>query len=93
VGSHSVVDRSILDKEVVVNAGCYVGFGDDFTANRRDPEVLNTGITIVGKKTKLNPGITIGHNCIICPGMSEDDFPTAEVRSGETIRSKKKDRT
>jgi glucose-1-phosphate adenylyltransferase len=89
VGSHSVVAHSILDKEVVVNAGCYVGFGDDFTPNRRDPEVLSNGITVVGKKAKLTPGMTIGHNCIICPGMSEEDFPTTEVRSGETVRLKK----
>lgn len=92
VGSHSVVDHSILDKEVVVNAGCFVGFGDDLTPNRRDPEVLNSGITVVGKKAKLTPGMTIGHNCIICPGISEEDFPTTEVRSGETVRLKKKGR-
>lgn len=91
-GSHSVVNNSILDKEVLVNAGCHVGFGDDFTVNRREPKVLNTGITIVGKKTKLPPGMTIGHNCVICAGMSEDDFPTVEVRSGETIRLRRRGR-
>jgi len=90
VGSHSVVDNSILDKEVVVNAGCHVGFGDDLTVNRREPKVLNTAITIVGKKAKLPPGMTIGRNCVIYTGMSEDDFPTVEVQSGETIRLRRR---
>ncbi len=90
VGSHSMVDHSILDKEVVVEAGCYVGFGDDFTVNRREPKVLDTGITIVGKKAELPPGITIGRNCVICSGVAEHDFPTAEIRSGETIRLRRR---
>jgi len=85
VGSHSVVDCAILDKEVAVDAGCHVGFGDAFTVNRREPKVLNTGITIVGKGAKIPPGVQIGRNCVICSGLAEDDFPTAEVRSGETI--------
>jgi len=92
VGSHGVIDRSILDKEVVVEAGCHLGFGDDCTVNRREPKVLNTGITIIGKKAKLPPGITIGRNCVICCGVIEDDFSTTEVLSGETIRRRQRGR-
>ena len=92
IGSHSVVDHSIVDKEVIVEAGCNVGCTDDCRPNRRQPDVLNNGITIVGKKAKLPPGTTIGRNCIICPSVAEDDFPTAEVRSGETIRLRRRDR-
>ena len=86
IGSHCVVDYSILDKEVVVEAGCQIGFGDDFTVNRREPKVLNTGITIIGKRVKIPPGVAIGRNCVICAGVGEDLFLTGEVKSGETIR-------
>ena len=92
VGSHGVIDRSILDKEVVVEAGCHLGFGDDYTVNRREPKVLNTGITIVGKKAKLPPGITIGRNCVICCGVTENDFLTSEIQSGETIGRRQRGR-
>ena len=92
VGSHSVVEHSILDKEVVVEAGCHLGFGDDFTVNRREPKVLNTGITLVGKKAKIPPGIRVGRNCVICCGVMEDDFLTSEIRSGETISPRQRGR-
>jgi len=92
VGSHSVVDYSIIDEDVVVGAGCHVGFGDDFQFNRRQPKVLNTGITIVGKRAQIPQEINIGRNCLISPGVTADDFPTPEIQSGETIRSKRKRR-
>ncbi len=90
VGPHSVVDYSILDKEVVVEAGCYLGFGDDFRANSREPKVLNSGISIVGKKAKIPPAVRIGRNCVICCGVGEDDFLTSEIKSGETVRPKRR---
>lgn len=92
VGSHSVIDFTILDKEVVVEAGCHLGFGDDLRVNRKEPKVLNTGITIVGKRARIPPGTKIGRNCIIYAGVGEEGFPTDEVKSGEVVRSKRKRR-
>ncbi len=88
VGAHSVIDHSILDKEVVVEADCHIGFGDDFRANRQQPKALNSGITIVGKKAKIPPKVRIGRNCVIFCGVTEDDFPAREIKSGETIEPK-----
>ncbi|MFC2035060.1 glucose-1-phosphate adenylyltransferase subunit GlgD [Chloroflexota bacterium] len=85
VGSRSIIDYSILDKQVVVEAGCYLGFGNDFQINHREPKVINSGITIVGRKAKIPPGRTIGRNCVISCNVTEDDFLTSEVQSGETI--------
>lgn len=90
VGSHSIIDRSILDEGVAVEAGCHLGFGDDFVVNRREPKVVKTGITIVGRRAKVPPGVRLGRNCVICPGVVEDDFTTAEVQSGKTIRSRRR---
>ena len=88
IGPHSVIDYSILDKEVTVEAGCYMGYGDNFQINRREPKVANVGITIVGKRAKIPNGVKIGRNCIIYPGVVEDDFSGSEVQRGETIRPK-----
>ena len=90
IGSYSIVDYSILDKEVVVEAGCHLGYGDDFQVNRQEPDVLNTGITIIGKGAKLPPGLQIGHNCVIWCGVGEDDFTGSEVKSGESIKLKRR---
>jgi len=90
IGPQSVIDYSILDKNVIVEAGCHIGWGDNFQINRREPSVANVGITIVGKKSKIPRGVKIGRNCIIYPGVVEDDFSGSEIRSGETIRPKRK---
>jgi len=90
VGPHSVIDYSILDKEVVIGAGCHIGFGDNFQINRREPKVANTGITVIGKRTKVPDGIKIGRNCIVYHGVMESDFPGSDIQSGDTIRSRRR---
>ena len=88
VGRDSVIDYSILDKIVVVEAGCHIGSGDDFQVNRKEPKVLNAGITIVGKGAKIPVGVKIGRNCAIFCDAREDDFPGTEIPSGEIIKPK-----
>ena len=90
VGPHSIIDYSILDKEVVVGAGCHLGCGDNFQINRREPKVANTGITLIGKRAKVPPGVKMGRNCITYYGVTEEDFPGPEIQSGETIRPKRR---
>jgi len=90
VGSHSIIDCSILDKEVVVEAGCHIGFGDDMQINLKEPKALNTGKTLVGKWAKIPPGTRIGRNCIVYSGVTEEDFTTDEIPSGQTVNPKKR---
>ena len=88
IGPHSVIDHSILDKEVLVEAGCHIGFGDDFRPNREEGQILDTGITLIGKGARIPPGLKMGRNCIVCCGVADDDFPSPEIQSGETIHAK-----
>jgi len=88
IGQGSIVNYSIVDKEVLIEAGCHIGFGDDFTPNRKQPELLKSGISIVGKRARVPLGTKIGRNCVIGCGVGEDDFHTSEVKSGKTIMSR-----
>ncbi len=90
IGPNSVIDHSILDKEITVEADCHIGFGEDYQINRVNPQVLNTGLTIVGKRSTIPHGHKIGRNCIIYDSVAEGDFTDTEVKSGETIRPKRK---
>jgi len=90
IGPHSVVEYSIVDKDVVVETGSHVGFSDNFQANRKQPKLLNTGLTVLGKRAKLPPGVRIGRNCIIGCGVAEEDFPGSEIESGQTVRPKRR---
>lgn len=89
VGRESVIDYAILDREVVVGAGCYVGFGDDFQVNRKEPNVLNSGVTIVGRGARIPDGVKIGRNCALAYNVTEKDFTGPSVLSGETIRARR----
>ena len=86
IDHNAVLDHVILDKEIQVGAWCQVG-GDDYTPNRERPELLTSGITIVGKRSHLPAGLRLGRNCIVAPLVRPDDFPDMQVPSGETIRS------
>lgn len=85
IGPGAVVDRCILDKSVQVGAGSYLGYGDDFTPNWLEPTRLYSGITLVGRKAVIPPGIVVGRNVLIGPDVNESDFPSREIPSGETI--------
>ena len=75
IRSGAVVDRAILDKEVVV------GPGRDRRRRRRrhdrtasEPGRLNTGITVVGKRTVIPRGARIGRNVRIADDVRATDF-------------------
>ncbi len=84
IGAGSVVDRAILDKEVVVGKNCHIGYGDDMTPNQQEPHLLNTGITLIGKRTRLPDNLKVGRNCKIGTDLRPQDFPGDAMASGET---------
>ena len=81
IGPEATVDRAILDKNVVVGEGAHIGSGMDYTPNHINPG-LCTGITLVGKNTRLPAGIRAGRNCVIFSDLTEDDFLADFVASG-----------
>ena len=81
----AMVERSILDKEVVVGPGSQVGWGDDMTPNHSDPGILDSGLTLAGKRAHLPSGVRIGRNCKIGPNVLPSDFIDMFVPSGATV--------
>lgn len=86
VRAGAVVDRAILDKEVVVGEGAIVGFGDDNTPNRDRPDIVNAGISVVGKRVVLPAGIHIGRNVVIGPGVDSELDGVGRLVSGSTVQ-------
>jgi glucose-1-phosphate adenylyltransferase len=85
IGSRAVVDRAILDKEVVVGAGAIVGEGPDDTPNKSEPTRLNTGITVVGKQSVIPRGARIGRNVRIGGDVRAADFTKRVVPAGGSV--------
>jgi glucose-1-phosphate adenylyltransferase len=90
VAQGAVVQRSIIDKECRIGSGCWIGCGEDYTPNKDDPDYLNSGITVIGKGARLPPGLRVGRNCKIDPGVKESDFSTLSIPSGSSVEGERK---
>jgi glucose-1-phosphate adenylyltransferase len=89
VAQGAVVQRSIIDKECCIGSGCWIGCGEDYTPNQDEPDYLNSGITAIGKGARLPPGLRVGRNCKIDPGVKESDFSRLSIPSGASVVAKK----
>jgi glucose-1-phosphate adenylyltransferase len=83
----SIVSRSILDKNVSIGRKSVVGFGTVSSPNSQFPDVLQSGISIVGKGTRIPEGARIGRNCLIGADLTSDSIPCRDIVCGETIVS------
>jgi glucose-1-phosphate adenylyltransferase len=82
----AVVDRAIIDKEVSVGPNAIVGTGVDMKKpNEDEPERLNTGITVVGKRAVIPASARIGRNVRIAGDVRPADFRSKIVRSGGSV--------
>ncbi len=86
IGPGAVVDHAIVDKTAIIGEGAQVGVDDG--ANRPNaemPEVLNTGLTLIGKGAAVPPGTLIGRNCVIWPFTPAHQFPKEPLPAGTTL--------
>jgi glucose-1-phosphate adenylyltransferase len=81
----AVVDRAILDKEVTVGPNAVVGEGDPGIANFERPDIVNTGITILGKRVVVPQGLHVGRNVVIGPGVHDELLDHGRLESGASV--------
>ena len=86
IESGAVVDRCIVDKNVVIGAEAQVGSGDDNTPNADAPERINTGLTLVGKGSEIPPKFFVGRNVVIHAYSGAEVFGRRrKLKSGESL--------
>ncbi len=85
VEAGAVVDRCVIDKDVHIGAGALVGDGDDNTPNQMMPELLNTGLTMVGRQARVPAGTRIGRNVVVRPRVTATAYTAGSVASGAII--------
>jgi glucose-1-phosphate adenylyltransferase len=83
IGEHVTINRSILDKKVIVGRSAIVGYGNDFRPNVEKPDLLVSGITVVEKRTIIPGSTFIGRNCRI---FNTAKFENHIVESGSTLK-------
>jgi glucose-1-phosphate adenylyltransferase len=85
IGKDSVIDRAVIDKEVIIGPNSIIGQGEDNIPNKVEPHKLNTGLSIIGKRSQLPEGLKIGRNVKIGTDLKPADFTSLELESGETV--------
>jgi glucose-1-phosphate adenylyltransferase len=82
----AVLDRCVVDKRAWIKAGARVGDGDDNAANKLSPQVLNTGLTLVGEGSSIPEGMVLGRNVVVHPLSDEKAFgPHKKIASGSDV--------
>lgn len=84
VGSGCQIDKTIISEDAYVGDGVVIGKGEN-VISKEYPDLYNTGITVIGEKTKVPDGVSIGKNCALYGHLSHEDFPNNALSSGGSI--------
>ena len=79
----AMLDRCIIDKNVVVGRGACVGYSSDYTENTELR--LNTGISVIGKNTIIPPDFRVGRNVVVGSDLNDDAFSGDGIKSGQNF--------
>jgi glucose-1-phosphate adenylyltransferase len=82
----AVLDRVITDNDVRVGVDARLGVGDDSPRNAQARDLLTEGLSVIGRGTRIPPGLELGRHCIVYPDLSEEDFTQRSYPSGVTIQ-------
>lgn len=81
----AIIEGAILDKKIHIGKDCKIGFGEDYTPNLDKPDVLSSGLNVVGKGVSIPDGITVERNCRIFSNVKVEEFEGKIVKSGSTL--------
>jgi ADP-glucose pyrophosphorylase len=76
------VRNTIMDKGVTVGKRAAVGSGNESVVNELQPGYLNFGVTLIGKRTAVPAGVTIGANCLVSGSLDRGLIPKRDIPDG-----------
>ncbi len=77
------IERAIIDKNVVIGKNAVIGSGDDYTPNKDRPDLLASGLNVIGKGITVPEGAVMERNCRI---FSTGSIKEKHIKSGTTLR-------
>jgi len=80
ISAGAVIEHAIIDKKVMIGQNARVGA-------RRDG--MEPVITMVGKNSRVLPGMVVEPGAIVGPDVSEEDYSSQTVRSGDYIQTRR----
>ncbi|UCC12702.1 MAG: glucose-1-phosphate adenylyltransferase [candidate division WOR-3 bacterium] len=82
VHRHAHISRAICDKDVHIHDGAEIGLRGDDVPSKKFGALLNTGITVVGRKATIAHNVRIGANSIIMPSAH---VTAMDIPPGSTV--------
>jgi glucose-1-phosphate adenylyltransferase len=83
IGRKAKIKNTIIDKASYIGEKTVIGYGDRNIANILKPSYLNSGVTLIGKKTIVPRGINIGTNCIIAGSPRNGVIGERDYKDGD----------
>jgi glucose-1-phosphate adenylyltransferase len=83
VSSGAAVNLAIIDKYTTIGENTRIGSGVDFTPNRDHPTILDHGVTLIGRGSRIPPNSSIGRNCLV--GIRDAEGEPLIMESGSTL--------
>ncbi len=86
IGEGCVLEDVIVDKGCVIGDGTRLGdpsLGDD--PNHDFSDKLNHGTSVIGQRSHIGPGLTLGRNCLVYPDVTVEQDCGWKVPAGSTF--------
>ncbi len=77
------IENAIIDKRCKIMENVIIGDSDDFTPNIDNPDLLSSGVNVIGSKVTIPKGTIVKRNCRI---FSSAKFDGKIVKSGSTLK-------
>ena len=85
IKANAVIKNAIIDKNVLIEEGAVIGDFENIP-NKEKPDLLSSGITVLGKGVKVKKDMHIGKNVRVFGGVDFNKFDGLIVESGSTIK-------
>ena len=86
IGENCKIENAIIDKDTVIGKNTIIGYGDDYSANKENPQVLSSGLNVIGKKLILPDNLIIERNVRIFSSSNPRTLNSTHIKTGETIK-------
>lgn len=85
VAQGSSIDRCVIDVESVVEENSILGMGPSNVPNWELPDILNSGLTLIGRNVTVPAETQIGRNVQVHAYAGPEDFEGTEVSPGGVV--------
>lgn len=91
IGRNAKIKNTIIDKGCDIGEETVIGYGDKNVANILQPTYLDSGITLIGRKTMIPAGIKIGTNCLISASPRDNLVDRKDYKDGDYFMPEEKE--